>query len=181
MSKWYELINDAVSMKDAAQMYIGDRIRNGRIPCPFHNGKDDNLALYDNCFKCYVCGAKGGVIRFVQMLYKLSPYQAEQKINADFCLGLPIEDGRQYTVWQQIEAEQKLREMRRKREEKEKRIAECEEKRTKAQDDWIFWDTWIRAAIGDHMRVDIGWMMLQRQIANENWESAEIELYEERR
>jgi len=46
---------------------------NGRriaMPCPIHNGKNNNFNLYrDNSYFCFKCGAKGkGAIDFCQAL-----------------------------------------------------------------------------------------------------------------
>ena len=43
-----------------------------------------------NRYTCWACGASGSVIDFVKELYRLTPLEAAQKLNADFMLGLPI-------------------------------------------------------------------------------------------
>lgn len=61
---------------------------NGRIPCPLHNGKDNNFSYKDHYFKCFVCGRGGSVIDFVMELFDINYRQAVLRINQDFSLGL---------------------------------------------------------------------------------------------
>lgn len=61
---------------------------NGRIPCPLHNGKDNNFSYKDHYFKCFVCGRGGSVIDFVMELFGINYRQAVLRINQDFSLGL---------------------------------------------------------------------------------------------
>lgn len=37
-----------------------------RGPCPFHNGKHDNLSVRDRYFRCFVCGAQGDTFTFLE-------------------------------------------------------------------------------------------------------------------
>ena len=75
-------------MEDVLQQYGFPTARNGRIPCPLHNGKDNNFSYKGQYFKCFVCGAGGSVIDFVMRLFDLTFRQAVLRINADFHLGL---------------------------------------------------------------------------------------------
>ena len=60
-----------------------------RIPCPLHNGKDNNFSFTDKIYHCWVCGEHGDVISLVRKLFSLSFAEACVKINLDFGLGLP--------------------------------------------------------------------------------------------
>ena len=64
---------------------------NGRIPCPLHNGKDNNFSYKDHYFKCFVCGRGGSVIDFVMALFGINYQQAILRINQDFSLGITNE------------------------------------------------------------------------------------------
>ena len=75
-------------MEDVLQQYGFPTARNGRIPCPLHNGKDNNFSYKGQYFKCFVCGEGGTVIDFVMKLFGLNFRQAVLRINADFHLGL---------------------------------------------------------------------------------------------
>lgn len=84
--------------------YYGFRLnRHNRMPCPFHQGNDNNLGVKDDFYHCFVCGCKGDQISFVQDYFGLSFQSAIQKINEDFSLGLPI--GKKMSLRQRLEAE----------------------------------------------------------------------------
>ena len=70
------------------QQYGFPTARNGRIPCPLHNGKDNNFSYKGQYFKCFVCGEGGTVIDFVMKLFGLNFRQAVLRINSDFHLCL---------------------------------------------------------------------------------------------
>jgi len=94
-------IKSAVSVQDAVACYCGlHPARNGRVPCPFHNGQDNNLAFFGNDdyhgdgndhYYCFVCGASGDVIKFVQQMFNCNFMTACQTLNNDFGLGLVID------------------------------------------------------------------------------------------
>lgn len=86
-----DIIKDSVSMRDVLDMYGFRTSRYGRIPCPLHNGKDNNFSYKDRRFKCYVCGKNGTVIDFVMDLFGLDFVEAVKRLNADFHLGLSNE------------------------------------------------------------------------------------------
>lgn len=91
MSRYASLINETIPMRDVVERYLPEiKVVDSRIPCPFHHGKDRNMALYDNCYVCYVCHEKGSAVKFVATLFDIPYAQAEEKINQDFNLCLPI-------------------------------------------------------------------------------------------
>lgn len=115
-----EDIKAAVSITDVVERYCGIHpARNGRVPCPFHNGQDNNMALYEDngTYHCFVCGANGDVIRFVQDLFSVGFIQACKTLNEDFGLGLTID--RELTGFEKREMERK-----RKRREQQKEFGE---------------------------------------------------------
>jgi phage/plasmid primase-like uncharacterized protein len=57
-----------------------------RIPCPIHNGKNNNFSFTDKKFYCFKCHAKGDVIDLVTQLYNLNFKDALRKIAIDFGL-----------------------------------------------------------------------------------------------
>lgn len=84
-------------MREAAE-YYGFRVnRQGRMPCPFHNGRDPNFRVYPGSrgYHCFVCGETGSVIDFVAKLFRLTPRQAALRLNEDFRLGLSGEMSRE--------------------------------------------------------------------------------------
>ena len=110
-----EDIKQSVSVKDVAERYCGlHPARNGRVPCPFHNGEDNNLALKDNFYYCFVCHASGDQISFVQNILHVDFVTACKTINEDFGLGLAID--RELTGFEKREMERKRKEREQKRE-----------------------------------------------------------------
>lgn len=89
---------------------------NGRIPCPLHNGKDNNFSYKDHYFKCFVCGRGGSVIDFVMELFGINYQQAVLRINQDFSLGLT---GQKASRTQLSELARKTRQERRDAERRE--------------------------------------------------------------
>ena len=83
-------IKARVTMPEILSAYVAPVQTHKRIPCPIHHGKDSNFSFKDDSFKCWVCGASGDVIDFVQQYFNISFKEAVEKINADFSLGLPI-------------------------------------------------------------------------------------------
>jgi DNA primase len=79
-------IKASVKMGDIIAKYGFEVGRNKRIPCPFHGGVDNNLGFKDDYFHCFVCGAKGDVITFVQKYFNIGFQSAVEKICTDFSL-----------------------------------------------------------------------------------------------
>lgn len=81
----FQSVKEAVTTKQAAETY-GIRIRkNGMACCPFHNDKTPSMKV-DKNFICFGCQERGDVIRFTQLLFNLSPYEAARKLADDFGL-----------------------------------------------------------------------------------------------
>lgn len=111
-------VKESVTMSDLIDRYLSVTPHGHRIPCPIHNGVDYNFSYTDQGYKCFVCGASGDGISFVKGVCELpTRFDAMKKINADFCLNLPIGD----TINQNLsdELERKRAERKRKEEEKE--------------------------------------------------------------
>ena len=83
----FSFVREHVSVPEAAEAYaLGNGRNRRRVVCPFHDDHDPSLALYDDHFYCFACGAHGDVIDLVGGLFHLSPYQSAQKLAADFKL-----------------------------------------------------------------------------------------------
>lgn len=79
-----ELVRSSVSMRDIVNKYGFKVGNNGRIPCPFHHGRNNNLGFDDRIYHCFVCGAKGDTIDFVMKLFKLTFLEAVERLCEDF-------------------------------------------------------------------------------------------------
>lgn len=93
MNKEYvQIIRESLSMEDVAYFYVQHAdIRRHRMPCPFHHGEDDNLALYEDSYYCYVCHEHGDIFDFTQKILNVSFKDACIALNRDFNLNLPLE------------------------------------------------------------------------------------------
>lgn len=81
-----QTIKDRLTMREVLEHYGYTAKR--RMPCPLHNGKDNNFEVKEKTFMCYSQCGGGDVITFVQKLFNLSFPDALKKIDIDFNLGL---------------------------------------------------------------------------------------------
>ena len=148
-AKIEEVVGEFVTLKKKGVRYIGC--------CPFHKDRHaGSFVVYPakECYKCFVCGASGDVIGFVQTVCGLSRTDAMKRINADFRLNLPIS----YNLSVIQSADLALK--RAEREKKEKAHAEWEETYHSLWAEWIECDKAKRTA--DLSRVTEAWNLLQR-------------------
>lgn len=90
MPNYADEIKSRVTMTDILNTY-GFHLVMGRMPCPFHNGKDRNFSVMRNrAYRCFVCGESGDQITFVERYFGLDFLNAIKKINDDFNLDLII-------------------------------------------------------------------------------------------
>lgn len=84
-------VKNAISTRQAAELYGFAVNRNGMMCCPFHGDKHPSMKV-DSRFHCFACQADGDVIDFVGRLFQLSPYKAVEKLKNDF--GIALADGK---------------------------------------------------------------------------------------
>ena len=82
----FEIVKENVNLREAAELYGIDVNRYGKALCPFHNDRHPSLYVADDHYHCFACGEHGDVIDFVSKLFRLSLYDAAQKLAADFHL-----------------------------------------------------------------------------------------------
>lgn len=81
-------ISEALKLQEVMEfygIYFNDR---GFAKCPFHNEKTASLTIKREHYKCFGCGAYGGVIDFVMEYFGLKFIPALVKLDNDFSLGL---------------------------------------------------------------------------------------------
>jgi hypothetical protein len=79
----FEAVKQAVTARQAAELY-GIRVsRNGMAVCPFHDDRNPSMKL-DKRFHCFGCQADGDVIDFASKLFLLSCKEAAMKLADDF-------------------------------------------------------------------------------------------------
>jgi len=87
-------IKAALTAEEVARRYGFEPNRALFIRCPFHDGDSKaSLKLYPGSrgWHCFGCGEGGSVIDFVMKLFGLGLGAAEERLNADFGLGLAEE------------------------------------------------------------------------------------------
>ena len=127
-SRYADEIKARVPLLDLLAEYGFHPIYN-RMACPFHNGKDRNMLVSNNIYKCFVCGEHGDAITFVRKYFGLNFPAAIAKINDDFHLGLPIGKGSTQTErTERTETEDKFAVLRLKAKDRE-----CKRKRLEQQ------------------------------------------------
>ncbi|EDP20626.1 LPD16 domain-containing protein [Faecalibacterium prausnitzii] len=82
----FETVKQAVTVKEAAQLYGIEVKRGGMACCPFHDDKNPSMKLNEDYFYCFGCGASGDVIDLTARFYNLSPKEAAEKLAQDFGL-----------------------------------------------------------------------------------------------
>lgn len=105
-TNYAEIVKAAITVPQMLEFY-GFDTRHKRMKCPIHNGKDQNFSYKEHIWKCFVCGAGGDVIAFIQAYFGLSFMDAVKKLNYDFKLGLPIGEKPTLRQRRNIEAAQK--------------------------------------------------------------------------
>ena len=82
----FQNVKYGVSCREAAERYGVEVNHHGMALCPFHNDRHPSLYVADDHYYCFACGEHGDVIDFVSKLFRLSLYDAAQKLAADFHL-----------------------------------------------------------------------------------------------
>lgn len=87
-----DTIRQSVSAVQAGEALGLHPDRNGRCPCPAHNGKDRNCRLDkgERGWHCFVCGQGGDVISLVQVTNGCAFWDAVAWLNGAFGLGLNL-------------------------------------------------------------------------------------------
>lgn len=85
----FEIVTHSITMQQVAEAYGFQINRKGFMRCPFHaNGleRTPSLKVYQGYrgFHCKACGTGGDVIRFVELLNKLTSKEAMEELAATF-------------------------------------------------------------------------------------------------
>lgn len=90
MTDVFREVRERVSAQDAARHYGLTFDRRGWALCPFHNDKHPSMSFRNGRFRCWVCDVGGDSIDFTARLLGLDAMGAVERLNADFCLALPL-------------------------------------------------------------------------------------------
>lgn len=124
-----EIIRESVTMPEVLRAFGIQEGKRGRIACPIHGGHNDSSFSYNrHQFQCFNCGAKGGVIQFVQDYLECSFEKSLDEFNRIFHLWDAGDEYQRPSVAERLRRES----VRRKREEK-RRKEEAETARKEAR------------------------------------------------
>ena len=105
-NEYAEKISESLRIKDVMEFYGVQFNSRGFAKCPFHSEKTASLSIKKEHYKCFGCGAYGGVIDFVMNYFNLKFMQAIMKLDNDFHLGLT---GRKPTYRDRLQAAENQR------------------------------------------------------------------------
>ena len=103
----FEMVKEAVTVRQAAEYYGLKINRNHMICCMFHNDRHPSMKLNEDYFYCFSCGASGDVIALVAELFGIDQYEAAKKLVADFGLNPdkpPVAAALKRTKYQKVKA-----------------------------------------------------------------------------
>ena len=86
----FEAVREQVTAQDAARHYGLNLDRRGWALCPFHPDHKPSMSFKGGRFRCWVCGASGDAVDLVRGLFGGTYWEALQRINMDFGLGLAL-------------------------------------------------------------------------------------------
>ena len=103
----FRVAREQVSAQDAARYYGLTINQRGKAVCPFHNDHHPSMSFKGGRYRCWSCGASGDSVDLVRGLFGGTYWEALQRINQDFGLGLPISG--EPTTQQRAEAQERQR------------------------------------------------------------------------
>lgn len=86
----FEAVREQVTAQDAARHYGLNFDRRGWALCPFHPDHKPSMSFKGGRYRCWSCGASGDAVDLVRGLFGGTYWEALQRINMDFGLGLAL-------------------------------------------------------------------------------------------
>ena len=79
-------LKNALKIREVIEFYSGEKFKNNRIRCPFHNEKTASFFVNDKkqYYKCFGCGEGGDIITFVMRFFGADFKTAIDKLCNDF-------------------------------------------------------------------------------------------------
>lgn len=87
----FSQIKAAVTTRQVAEHYGLKVNRKGMTCCPFHDDKNPSMKV-DERYYCFSCHQTGDVINFTAGLFHTGPYEAAQRLAADFHINISWND-----------------------------------------------------------------------------------------
>lgn len=132
MGNLFREVRQAVTARQAADVYGLEIDRHGKARCPWHEDTRPSLSFdprTGRC-KCFACNSGGDAIDLVAVLFGLSPLQAAQMIDRDFGLGIAEAASRPLSRAEIASAEERRQALEREKEERREAArqysADCE-------------------------------------------------------
>lgn len=144
--------------------------RAGFCKCPFHQGdKNGSLKVYDGSkgWHCFACGAGTDVTDFVMKYFGIPFRAAQEKLNDDFRLGLPI--GRELSPAEQARLAAEARQQRAEAQARERQAQALRDAADRALTAFVLADK-----VSDQLKT--GQAVAQRDAAWYNYQQAESSL-----
>ena len=86
----FEAVREQVTAQEAARVYRLTIDRRGWALCPFHLDHKPSMSFKGGRYRCWSCGASGDSVDLVRGLFGGTYWEALQRINMDFGLGLAL-------------------------------------------------------------------------------------------
>lgn len=126
----FERVLDCVDIQEVVKYYGVTLNNRGKAKCVFHHEKTASFSVSTKkqIFCCFGCGKKGNAIKFVQEMFRLTPYEAMVKLATDF--NIEISSFRKDKNKNRIQVQKELKEYSNKR----KSVLEERKKKEKMYD-----------------------------------------------
>lgn len=87
MGLLFDVVRQAISAREAAEVYGLDINQHGKARCPWHDDRRPSLSFKGNWCRCFACNNGGSAIDLTAQLYGITPLEAANKLNEDFHIG----------------------------------------------------------------------------------------------
>ena len=86
MGALFDAVREAVTAREAAEMYGLAVDRHGKALCPWHEDRRPSLSFKGQYCKCFACGGGGSAIDLTAQLFAITPLEAARRLSQDFHL-----------------------------------------------------------------------------------------------
>ena len=86
-----EAVSEAVTARQAGELYGLKFDRRGKAVCPWHSDKHPSLSFKGKKCKCFSCNAGGDAVDLTAQIFGISLLEAAEKLQKDFGVGVPVD------------------------------------------------------------------------------------------
>ena len=109
-----EMISEAVTAKQAGELYGLKFNKKGKAVCPWHNDHSPSLSFKGNRCKCFACNNGGDAVDLTAQILGIPLMEAAKRIQADFGINCEVDNAN----LSQIRAKQRAKELEKRAQEK---------------------------------------------------------------